>query len=161
MCTPPTKMIVFIRVIVTLFVLPGLVKVFSSVSHSTRGSQPLTKRSRGHIHKLLLLHPRTHKKRCTLLTPARAKQATADGLFFISKWIIKAAAVKLLEQQLWSGSYSAPISGLMWTKCHWCLQQTTKHLCHTGAALSRCLCLQMLCCYLWKRVHVSCAARIL
>lgn len=55
-------MIVFIRVSVTLFVLPGLVKVFSSVSHSTRGSQPLTKRSRGHIHKLLLLHPRTHKK---------------------------------------------------------------------------------------------------
>lgn len=37
------------------WVLPGLVKVFSGVSHSTGNSQPLTQRSSGHVHKLLFL----------------------------------------------------------------------------------------------------------
>lgn len=51
-------------VCVFLCMLPGLVKVFSSVGHSTRSAKPLTQRSSGHIHKLLLLLARTtHRNR--------------------------------------------------------------------------------------------------
>lgn len=41
--------------------LPGFIKVFSCVGHSTGGSQPLTQRSCGHVHKLLLLFACTYK----------------------------------------------------------------------------------------------------
>lgn len=41
--------------------LPGFIKVFSCVGHSTGGPQPLTQRSRGHVHKLLLLLACTYK----------------------------------------------------------------------------------------------------
>lgn len=40
---------------VCVCVLPGFIEVFSCVGHSTGGSQPLTQRSCGHVHKLLLL----------------------------------------------------------------------------------------------------------
>lgn len=46
---------------VCVCVLPGFIKVFSCVGHSTGGSQPLTQRSCGHVHKLLLLLACKHK----------------------------------------------------------------------------------------------------
>lgn len=49
-----------------LCMLPGLVKVFSCVGHSTGSSQTLTQRSSGHVHKLLLLLAHTYTQKILL-----------------------------------------------------------------------------------------------
>lgn len=70
----------FICVCVSVRVLPGFVEVFSCVGHSTGGPQPLTQRSCGHVHKLLLLLACTYKT-CVLhfgSLSARAEPRTDD-----------------------------------------------------------------------------------
>lgn len=82
-------------------VLPGFIKVFSCVGHSTGGPQPLTQRSSGHIHKLLLLLSCTHNT-CILQHRQDENAAAAAAACVLSVEDGPSAGTRLFsDQKLW------------------------------------------------------------
>lgn len=109
-----------------LRMLPGLVKVFSSVGHSTGGSKALTQRSSGHIHELLLLLGRTATQTVRLYRSLSSVRQRMDCFVFSKR------------TRAWDRGPICAVDDFgccsVWTRrkqCWQCLQQRTNFVCQT------------------------------